>query len=225
MTDSEGKRKYTRKKPAEKTDKYAVKLKKSLDRPITSPEELARRKEERLKINKLNRDRSKRQERELAKKLLGDRTPQSGAGSTKGDVRVQFVDRPGHYLIEAKLSARRKSYAGKEVPSIAIQGKWFPKLKEDTKSMRSLFGILCIQYVSMPDSYVLIDTLDLAKIYQVNEVYPIIDWTEKNTVAVQLYRPQAQEYTKEHGICIFQLKYGTYYLMTLSKWQEIIEGV
>ena len=52
--------------------------------------------------NTLSHIRSKRQEKELAKRAKGRLTPRSGAGSIKGDVRVYKVAR-----IEAKTTKHR----------------------------------------------------------------------------------------------------------------------
>ena len=83
--------------------------------PITSPEESERLKEERKQRNRLNRQRAKNMERRVARYLGGDRTPQSGAGNSKGDVAVLFTNRPGRYLVECKLTDQwPPSYVAKQ---------------------------------------------------------------------------------------------------------------
>lgn len=225
MEEKKPKRSYVRKKPIKSTDLYAVKLQKSVDRPITSEREFEQRKQERVQINRKNKSRSKAQERDLAKRLSGDRTPMSGAGSSKGDVRVQFKNRPGHYMIEAKLSSRRLNYNGVSSPAIAISYLWFSKMIQDAKAMRSLFPILAVKYMNFRDQFIFIAVQDLAKIISTAPDATSVDWINKNKKSFQLFLPQLKDITAEYGIAYVVMPIGSYYVMTLEKWEELIADI
>src|SRR5687767_12460961 len=71
--------------------------------PLTSETQLKRT---RTEVNATNRNRARSMEQRIAKYLRGDRTPASGAmAKYKGDITVDFVNNPGKYIIECKMSA------------------------------------------------------------------------------------------------------------------------
>ncbi len=63
--------------------------------PITSKHKFKEIDDKRKEINRLNRQRAKAMEKRVARYLDGTQTPQSGAGSAKGDILIDFVNRPG----------------------------------------------------------------------------------------------------------------------------------
>lgn len=128
-------------------------------KPITSKHNFKQVDERRKEINRLNRQRAKAMEKRVARYLDGTQTPQSGAGSAKGDILIDFVNRPGKYMIECKLSADRK----KDKPTIRIFKYWIDKMIKDAKSMRALFPILVYHYHDVAGDFVIIACSDFAK--------------------------------------------------------------
>jgi len=119
--------------------------------PLTSEIQLEN---EVAKRNALNKQRAKAMERRVARYLKGSRIPMSGAmAQYKGDVTIPFVNNPGGYLIECKLSAQ----APKGIPQIRLFYSWFPKIHSEAKSMPMMkFGIVIIHYHQKSDDYVFI---------------------------------------------------------------------
>lgn len=95
-----------------------------------------------MKQQKLNKDRAKRMERELAKALDGDRTPMSGAGSQKGDVKLRNTPL-GNIYVEAKYSAMRDK---NNRPYITLQAIWFRDMIANAIKMKDNLAILIVQF-------------------------------------------------------------------------------
>lgn len=192
--------------------------KRDTGKPVTSIEDFNARRERRKKISKDNRNRSKAMERNTSKLLNGERTPQSGAGLSKGDVRVNFTYRPGHYMIECKLSAG----INYDQPYIVIQKRWMDKMKEEAEKMRSLFPILLIKFHYKQEQFVFILPEDLSKIYTIEEEIGIIDKSERKRMGVGVYHTELVKSLKKYRFTIFKFPYRDYIFMSLQTWREII---
>lgn len=127
-----------------------VKGRKKTYPPMTSEETL---KKARRQITKLNKTRSKDMERRIARTLRGRRIPMSGAAAQfKGDVEIPFVNYPGKYIIECKLSAQR--HDKDSIPQIRLQFDWLTKLHMESIAMGAKFGVLIIHYKGYNNDYV-----------------------------------------------------------------------
>ena len=105
--------------------------------------------------NQKNKDRSKAMERRIAKVLRGRRIPMSGAAAQfKGDVEIPFVNFPGKYIIECKLSAQLNNRTSE--PQIRISFAWFPKMHDEAKSMAAKFAVLIVHYQNVGNDYVFV---------------------------------------------------------------------
>lgn len=137
--------------------------------------------QERTRINGLNKDRAKKMENKIADYFGegGKRVPMSGAaGSWKGDVVVEFQNHPGKMLVECKLSSSWKE--GEDSPRIKIDFKWLPKIDIEVEITKSKFGILVFQfwYRGSKDYFVLIKTEDFALLdtkYEVEDRSIVVD--------------------------------------------------
>lgn len=192
-----------------------------VSKPITSPQAAEQVKAERRERNRLNRQRAKTMERRIAKYLGGDRTPQSGAGSSKGDVTVMFANRPGRYVIECKLTELFDHYG----PSITISKAWLAKIHKEALQMNAVFGVLIYRYHGRPDDYVLIRAQDLRKIYK--EELPVgseLSFDNKTkTFAMPLQRSILCKQVT--GVTCLTINFVLYYLMTLERFKEIVDQV
>lgn len=195
-------------------------------RPITSKHNFKQVDERRKEINRLNRQRAKAMEKRVARYLDGTQTPQSGAGSAKGDILIDFTNRPGKYMIECKLSADRQ----KDKPTIRIFKYWIPKMIKDAKSMRALFPVLVYHYHDVAGDFVIIETADLHKL----NIYPelVLSSTEPvtfefNTPAktVVLDLPKSLTTKKDPYYSLLIINNVVYYHMTLETYRNILEGV
>jgi hypothetical protein len=109
----------------------------------------------RKQINKQNKDRARNMENRIAKYLRGSRVPMSGAAKQwKGDCIIPFINNPGMYLVECKLTARR-THKG-TIGNMLIQVEWFTKLDNEVQAMNAKFGILIIHYHGFAGDYVFI---------------------------------------------------------------------
>lgn len=134
--------------------------------PMTSEETL---KKTRRQITLLNRARSKEMERRIARTLRGRRIPMSGAAAQfKGDVEIPFVNYPGKYIIECKLSAQRNN--ADAAPEIRLQFEWFTKLHMEALAMGAKFGVLIIHYKGYNNDYVFLRREDLQLLIERYEV-------------------------------------------------------
>jgi hypothetical protein len=119
---------------------------------------------ERVRINNLNRQRSRSMETRIAKYLKGTRQPMSGAiGRLKGDCEIPLDDRRTFY-VECKLSSQFKHA---KFHSIRMDHKWFIKMHVEARSMKSVFAIMVVHYHLQRDDYVFIRINDFMRV-----VYP-----------------------------------------------------
>lgn len=132
--------------------------------PITSKGRFKEIDNKRKEINRMNRQRAKAMEKRVARYLDGTQTPQSGAGSAKGDILIDFKNRPGKYMIECKTTSLRRN----NIPKIQLTKAWIPKMIDDAKKMRALFPVLVYHFHDKSGDYVVINKTDLHKI----NVYP-----------------------------------------------------
>lgn len=189
-------------------------------KPITSPEEFERLKQERRERNRLNRQRSKAMERRIAKYLGGDRTPQSGAGTSKGDVVVPFLNRPGRFLIECKLTELWR-YGE---PCIAISKAWLRKIHEEAKQTRALFGVLIFRYHGRTDDYMLIKAIDMGHLTLVEDVtQKVLHFDNIKTKTAIFPMSKAAVCKEEPGITCVWIDFVLYYLLTVTRFKQILE--
>lgn len=191
--------------------------------PITSKGNFKQVDERRKEINRLNRQRAKAMERRVARYLDGTQTPQSGAGSAKGDILIDFINRPGKYMIECKLSSLRRN----NIPKLQLTKAWIPKMIADAKAMRALFPILVYHYHEKAGDYVIINCTDLHKI----NVYPEkLDDTEPNKKEHNTYSKSAVFFSTWSDICksppyysLLSVDNVLYYHMTLEYFRDIVK--
>lgn len=132
-------------------------FKKKITPPLTSESQY---KETRLKINARNRDRSKLHERRVAAILKGSRVPMSGAMKEyKGDVIVNFINHPGKYVIECKLSSQ---LSPEDSPQLSFMFVWLSKLQYEVEITNAKFGIFVLHFhnKNILKDYVLIHESD-----------------------------------------------------------------
>jgi len=193
--------------------------------PITSKHKFKEIDENRKEINRLNRQRAKAMEKRVARYLDGTQTPQSGAGSAKGDILIDFVSRPGKYMIECKLSAARPG--GK--PRINIYKYWIPKMKDDAKAMRALFPLLVYHFHDIAGDFAVINIEDLHKL----QIFPAS--LDESTVSQQHFDTPAKTVVLTPDIANLTKKppYYTllsidnviYYHMTLEYFRDLLKGI
>ncbi len=192
-----------------------------MEKPLTSEANFEQRRFTAKEVAAKNKSRAKSMEREVAKYLGGERTPMSGAGSTKGDVRVMFTNRPGHYMIECKLSAQLSE---RLFPVIRMRFEWLTKMHEEAVSMRSLFAVLIIKYLSIHDKFVLVKAEDLHKVYTPLDV-PVTDWTAKNPKGISIKVQQFRAMIGDNGVGLLKIPLGDYYVLTLEMFRSIMRHV
>jgi len=190
-----------------------------VSKPITSAAQLERLKEEKRERNRLNKQRAKAMERRVAKYLSGDRTPLSGAGSSKGDVMVPFTTRPGRYLVECKLT--EQFHQGE--PCITISKLWLKKIQQEAEQMRALFGVLIVHYHNFTPDYVLIKGVDLAKVYNLDNIVPA-DRIVLNRATKTFPMPRKMLTKAANSPIVVVIDFVVYYAMTLATFREIIDG-
>ena len=184
-------------------------------------------KEEKRQRNRLNKQRAKAMERRVAKYLGGDRTPQSGAGNSKGDVTVLFTNRPGRYLIECKLTEQFKN----EEPNITLSKIWLSKIQAEAKQMNALFGILLFRYHFRQTDYVLIRSSDLLKLGKPalfdSMVAPErLDFNNPKAKTISFGLAKASLATKYPDKLVgVTIDYVLYYLTTLVNFKELIDSL
>lgn len=194
-------------------------------KPITSKGNFRQVEERRKEINRLNRQRAKAMEKRVARYLDGTQTPQSGAGSAKGDILIDFTNRPGKYMIECKLSEARQ----KGIPTMRIFKVWISKMIKDAKSMRALFPILVYHYHDVSGDYVLVAVNDLNKL----GVYPeslsdaepqkYVHNTSAKTVVTNLNKSKLAE--KPPYYTLLEINEVVYYHMSLEYYRSLLKGI
>jgi hypothetical protein len=105
--------------------------------------------------NAKNKQRAKSMERRIAETLRGRRVPMSGAHAAyKGDVEIPFVQYPGKYIIECKLSAAVTTTGESQ---LRLQYEWLEKIRIEAENMGARFGVLIIHYHGNNRDYVFIN--------------------------------------------------------------------
>lgn len=193
--------------------------------PITSKRKFKEVDEKRKEINRLNRRRAKAMEKRVARYLDGTQTPQSGAGSAKGDILIDFVNRPGKYMIECKLSADRS----KETPTLRIFKYWIPKMIKDAKAMRAIFPVLVYHYHDVAGDYVVIECQDL---YKLNIRPALLNTTEPQVFKYNTPAKTVALTVKVSSVVKFAPYYSllwindvVYYHMTLEYFRDLLKGI
>lgn len=180
-------------------------------------------------------------ERRVARFLQGLRTPMSGASASyKGDVTVDFVNNPGKYIIECKLS---DATSASGYPQIVLQLKWFAKLQQEASAMRAKFGILIIHYHGLKEDYVFIrrdhvewlltrsirgDTLSslLSADLFVKDIMRFENGKRRTIFGLE-QRRITEVMTDFDGFKVMAVNTpdGTYYVFELKQFRDLMEGV
>jgi hypothetical protein len=193
--------------------------------PITSKHKFKEIDDKRKEINRLNRQRAKAMEKRVARYLDGTQTPQSGAGSAKGDILIDFVSRPGKYMIECKLSAARPG--GK--PRINIYKYWIPKMKDDAKAMRALFPLLVYHFHDIAGDFVVINIADLHKLQvfpeNLDEAVASRQYFDTPAKTVVLTPEIANLTKKPPYYTLLSIDGVIYYHMTLEYFRDLLKGI
>ncbi len=181
-------------------------------------------------------------ERRVAKFLDGSRTPMSGAAAKfKGDVTVDFLQNPGKYIIECKLS---DAISGSNVPHIVLALKWFAKLQQEASAMRAKFGVLIIHYHGLRADYVflrsdhldwlftksiradVIDSIIAARI-PARDIMRFANGKLRTLFALEQRVIEDQLFRDINGYKVGAVNTpdGTYYVFNLIQFKELMEGV
>lgn len=176
----------------------------------------------RKEINRLNRQRAKAMEKRVARYLDGTQTPQSGAGSAKGDILIDFINRPGKYMIECKLSS--ETVDGEA--SLTVYKAWIDKMYKDAKAMRALFPVLVIHYHNRHGDYVLAPVEGLRKLgieLTGEGVYAKEYNTAAKSFKIRAY--QADITKKPPYFTLLTVNNVVYYCMTLEYFRDIMKEI
>lgn len=176
----------------------------------------------RKEINRLNRQRAKAMEKRVARYLDGTQTPQSGAGSAKGDILIDFVNRPGKYMIECKMSSATK----RGLASITIYKMWFEKMHKDAKAMRALFPVLVYHYHNRQGDFVFVPKDGLTKlgiILDDTSMESRVISESAKSFAMLEYQSDATK--KPPYFTLLTLKDVVYYNMTLEYFRDIMKEI
>lgn len=180
-------------------------------------------------------------ERRVARFLNGARTPMSGASSRyKGDVSVEFINNPGKYIIECKLS---DAMSGSNLPQIVIRLDWFAKIQREAIAMRAKFGILVIHYHGLKQDYVFIRSDHLDWVFTRSPYAHVID----HIIQLQLEPKDIMRFDNGKLRTLFALEQrrliemftdvdgfkagvvntpdGTYYIFELRQFRDLMEGI
>lgn len=114
--------------------------------------------QERAKVNRLNRQRARAMEQDVAKFLGGLRVPMSGAGYLKGDVLARTYT-GDLVLIECKISAREGKYG----PLFFMDVRYFENMIKSAASMGAAYAALVFRYLGSSTLYfcMLLDNFEL----------------------------------------------------------------
>lgn len=193
--------------------------------PITSKQKFKEIDKSRKEINRMNRQRAKAMEKRVARYLDGTQTPQSGAGSAKGDILIDFVNRPGKYMIECKLSAARPG--GK--PRINIYKYWIPKMRADATAMRALFPVLVYHFHDVTGDFVVINIADLHKLQifpaNLDESPASQHYFDTPAKTVVLTPDMANLTKKPPYYTLLSIDGVIYYHMTLEYFRDLLKGI
>lgn len=181
-------------------------------------------------------------ERRVAKFLQGSRTPMSGAAAKyKGDVSVEFINNPGRYIIECKLSD--DSNVDGE-PRIAVKLQWFSKIQQEATAMRCKFGILVIHYHGHKEDYVFIrsDHLDwvftrssradvinaiISANIEADNIATFPDGKKRTLYGLERKRIEQRIFRDIMGFKVgaVQTPDGKYYVIELQQFRDLLEGI
>ncbi len=183
-------------------------------------------------------------EHRVAKFLQGSRTPMSGAAAKfKGDVTVDFINNPGKYIIECKLSDATSASGH---PQIVLELKWFAKLQQEATAMRAKFGVLIIHYHGLRDDYVFVRKDHIDWLFTKSIHAPVLDDMIRllgtGIIPKDIMRFDngklrtlfglEQRRIEELFITIQGFKVmavntpdGTYYVFELKQFRDLMEGV
>lgn len=180
-------------------------------------------------------------ERRVARYLQGSRTPMSGAAAKyKGDITVDFINNPGKYIIECKLS---DAISASNQPQIVIQLKWFAKLQQEASAMRAKFGVLIIHYHGLKEDYVFVrrDHVEwlLTRSTYTNVLDMILnaDIFAKDIMRFEngklrtlfgLEQRRITEVMADFGgfkVMAVNTPDGTYYVFELQQFRDLMEGI
>lgn len=165
----------------------------------------------------------------------------SGAAAKyKGDVSVEFINNPGKYIIECKLSA---ALSGSSLPQLVIELKWFAKLQQEAAAMRAKFGVLIIHYHGLKEDYVFVRSDHLNWIFTKSKYAYIID----NIIAANIEPKDIMRFANGKKRTLFALEQrrieeamiefqgfrvmavntpdGTYYVFELTQFRDLMEGI
>jgi Holliday junction resolvase len=168
-------------------------------------------------IQKQNKDRSKRQEREIAKYLGGKRQIMSGAlKGYKGDVIIPYDEYRSIY-IECKVTTVNNYYAAKDV---------LTDMHTNAKEMHCICGILIVKFNNRGSS-VLIRVEDYNRWFsQYVDTIIFVDYAfnisqEKVTVFINYDNVTSVQYHEEPLVIV--LRGENYLQIPLQTFKEILE--
>lgn len=192
------------------------------------------RKELRRKINKTNRERSKRMERAVARYLKGRRTAMSGGGYDKSDCYIPLPNEAGHYLVECKYSEAGYS---KGCSQIYIPFSWLDKMQREAIAMRARFAVLCVHYHYAPEveHFIFIREGDIAILESITGRKYVLSGTEidaryfvsreikKGYNAVRSHLVESMGKAEGMPHCYIRIHTGRYLVLYLSNFKTMLE--
>jgi hypothetical protein len=190
--------------------------------PITSKRRFAQLEKNRKEINRLNRQRAKAMEKRVARYLDGTQTPQSGAGSAKGDILIDFINRPGKYMIECKMSSETTDGEA----SITTYKLWFDKMYKDARAMRALFPILVFHYHNRQGDYVVAPKEGLLKLgITFDETGAFVKTFNTVAKSFKIHARYADTTKKPPYYILLIVNDVVYYCMTLEYFRDIMKEI
>jgi hypothetical protein len=176
-------------------------------------------------INKQSKQRAAEMERRIAKFLLGQRVPMSGAGAIKGDCDIQ-TEKVGKIFIECKYSAS-VDRQGKQ--RIIVFWSWLDKMYEDAASMKARMAALVFRYHGTRLSdYVIIRTDVLEKYDSLERLEGAATLDTGLASSYTLYKHKLDALfaanTSGRQIGLIMCNRGTFVVMTIADFKEIIHG-
>lgn len=132
---------------------------------------------ERARINRLNRQRGKQFEQEVAKLLGGLRVPMSGAGYLKGDVFARTYQND-LVLIECKFSSRDDSRGS----FIVFFERYFERLIENAARMAAPYAVLAFRFFGSSYTYFCLFADNFLSLGGDITKLPYVEFTKSKTV-------------------------------------------
>jgi hypothetical protein len=165
-------------------------------------------------------------EARIAKYLGGNRIPMSGSGSIKGDVRI-LTQRWGEIMVECKYSAG----VGNRGPRIRIDFRWFDKLDQDVKYMKSAFGILIFHYHDARfNDFVILRRHLFDRLFEESEMIlsevKVFDMTNKNgmTIDRDILHAAFDAHPCKPPCAVIRYAGGDLVVFPLVYFKEILDG-